>query len=250
MSFTFSVLSTCISPIRVQLPLPRFLPPILTFHKVKFSVMLPLHQALGSELLLLTQQLDLITDLPHLPCLWLANKVSRNWRLRKSNFPTRALNGVEWMKNSKAVGGEASAGRGWWLVLQSLSLWCMPLHDTPEEEWEPYHDTLWPSHVFPLACFQKPAEGSSFRNSDQYRPAAGNFYQLNLAAVVCIRRCAGVLPGHLEEFADPLFRYAKQLVAHLELQNWTVCASFQEDENTSVGSLKCLLTPRNYWASF
>lgn len=45
------------------------------------------------------------------------------------------------------------------------------------------------------------------------------------------QRCAEVLLEHLEKLADPL---------RLELQNWTVCAFFQEDGNTSVGSRKCL----------
>jgi len=54
------------------------------------------------------------------------------------------------------------------------------------------------------------------------------------------QRCAEVPLERLEKFADPLYRYAEQFIAHLELQNWTLCAFFWEGENTSAGSHKCL----------
>lgn len=41
-------------PVKMQLPLPRFLQPVLTFHKVQILVMFLPRQALRSELWLLT----------------------------------------------------------------------------------------------------------------------------------------------------------------------------------------------------
>lgn len=72
-----------LSPVEVQLPLPRFVTPILTFHKVMLSVVSLPRQALRSELLLLTWQSELTTVLS--PCPWLS-KCGKQKLNTKSKF--------------------------------------------------------------------------------------------------------------------------------------------------------------------